>query len=119
MYDTVKGSDWLGDQDAIHYMTREAPQSVIELENYGCPFSRTEDGKMWVACSHPASRIAFDMVTDTSELLEASHKNMGKEDRLTGAVPQQIEQAMLFSIHYMANRYDITRITLSNTLHLI
>ena len=46
MYDTVKGSDWLGDQDAIHYMTREAAQSVIELENYGCPFSRTEDGKM-------------------------------------------------------------------------
>ena len=46
MYDTVKGSDWLGDQDAIHYMTREAPQSVIELENYGCPCSRTEDGKM-------------------------------------------------------------------------
>ena len=48
MYDTVKGSDWLGDQDAIHYMTREAPQSVIELENYGCPFSRTDDGKMCV-----------------------------------------------------------------------
>lgn len=46
MYDTVKGSDWLGDQDAIHYMTREAPQSVIELENYGCPFSRTDDGRM-------------------------------------------------------------------------
>ena len=46
MYDTVKGSDWLGDQDAIHYMTREAPKSIIELENYGCPFSRTEDGKM-------------------------------------------------------------------------
>lgn len=49
MYDTVKGSDWLGDQDAIHYMTREAPQSVIELENYGCPFSRTDDGKMYGA----------------------------------------------------------------------
>ena len=47
MYDTVKGSDWLGDQDAIHYMTREAPMSVIELENYGCPFSRTEDGKIY------------------------------------------------------------------------
>jgi len=46
MYDTVKGSDWLGDQDAIHYMTREAPASIIELEHYGCPFSRTEDGKM-------------------------------------------------------------------------
>lgn len=38
MYDTVKGSDWLGDQDAIHYMTREAPAAVIELENYGMPF---------------------------------------------------------------------------------
>ena len=50
MYDTVKGSDWLGDQDAIHYMTREAPQSVRELENYGCPFSRTEDGKMYTNC---------------------------------------------------------------------
>lgn len=36
-YDTVKGSDWLGDQDAIHYMTREAPKAVIELENYGMP----------------------------------------------------------------------------------
>ncbi|KAK1777412.1 succinate flavoprotein subunit [Copromyces sp. CBS 386.78] len=47
MYDTVKGSDWLGDQDAIHYMTREAPASIVELENYGCPFSRTEDGKIY------------------------------------------------------------------------
>jgi len=47
MYDTVKGSDWLGDQDAIHYMTREAPQSVIELENFGMPFSRTKEGKIY------------------------------------------------------------------------
>lgn len=47
MYDTVKGSDWLGDQDAIHYMTREAPKAVIELENYGMPFSRTPDGKIY------------------------------------------------------------------------
>lgn len=46
-YDTVKGSDWLGDQDAIHYMTKEAPQSVIELENYGMPFSRTKEGKIY------------------------------------------------------------------------
>ncbi|PVU97480.1 hypothetical protein BB560_005738 [Smittium megazygosporum] len=44
MYDTVKGSDWLGDQDAIHYMCREAPSVVIELEHMGLPFSRTEDG---------------------------------------------------------------------------
>ncbi|OXA57661.1 Succinate dehydrogenase [ubiquinone] flavoprotein subunit, mitochondrial [Folsomia candida] len=47
MYDTVKGSDWLGDQDAIHYMTREAPKAVVELENYGMPFSRTDDGKIY------------------------------------------------------------------------
>ncbi|KAK4393664.1 Succinate dehydrogenase [ubiquinone] flavoprotein subunit, mitochondrial [Sesamum angolense] len=47
MYDTVKGSDWLGDQDAIQYMCREAPKAVIELENYGLPFSRTEDGKIY------------------------------------------------------------------------
>jgi succinate dehydrogenase (ubiquinone) flavoprotein subunit len=46
-YDTVKGSDWLGDQDAIHYMCREAPNAVLELENYGLPFSRTEEGKIY------------------------------------------------------------------------
>lgn len=47
MYDTVKGSDWLGDQDAIEYMCREAPDAVIELEHYGVPFSRTKDGKIY------------------------------------------------------------------------
>ncbi|TDH71567.1 hypothetical protein CCR75_001101 [Bremia lactucae] len=47
MYDTVKGSDWLGDQDAIHYMCREAPEAVRELEAFGLPFSRTEDGKIY------------------------------------------------------------------------
>ncbi|KAK4434978.1 Succinate dehydrogenase [ubiquinone] flavoprotein subunit, mitochondrial, partial [Sesamum alatum] len=47
MYDTVKESDWLGDQDAIQYMCREAPKAVIELENYGLSFSRTEDGKIY------------------------------------------------------------------------
>jgi succinate dehydrogenase / fumarate reductase flavoprotein subunit len=47
MYDTVKGSDWLGDQDAIEYLCREAPASVIELEHYGVPFSRTEEGRIY------------------------------------------------------------------------
>jgi succinate dehydrogenase / fumarate reductase flavoprotein subunit len=47
MYDTVKGSDWLGDQDAIEYMCREAIPAVIELEHYGVPFSRTENGKIY------------------------------------------------------------------------
>uniref|UniRef100_A0A8C6KTY0 Succinate dehydrogenase [ubiquinone] flavoprotein subunit, mitochondrial n=1 Tax=Nothobranchius furzeri TaxID=105023 RepID=A0A8C6KTY0_NOTFU len=46
-YDTVKGSDWLGDQDAIHYMTEQAPAAVVELENFGMPFSRTEDGRIY------------------------------------------------------------------------
>ena len=47
MYDTVKGSDWLGDQDAIEYMCREAIPAIIELEHYGVPFSRTPDGKIY------------------------------------------------------------------------
>jgi succinate dehydrogenase / fumarate reductase flavoprotein subunit len=47
MYDTVKGSDWLGDQDAIEYMCRSAPTAVYELEHWGLPFSRTEDGKIY------------------------------------------------------------------------
>ena len=47
MYDTVKGSDWLGDQDAIEYMCREAIPAIIELEHYGVPFSRTDDGKIY------------------------------------------------------------------------
>lgn len=46
-YDTVKGSDWLGDQDAIHYMCKAAPEAVLELESYGMPFSRTKDGKIY------------------------------------------------------------------------
>jgi succinate dehydrogenase / fumarate reductase flavoprotein subunit len=47
MYDTVKGSDWLGDQDAIEYLCRNAPEAVIELEHWGVPFSRTEEGKIY------------------------------------------------------------------------
>jgi len=47
MYDTIKGSDWLGDQDAIHYMCKEAPEAVLELERFGLPFSRTEEGKIY------------------------------------------------------------------------
>src|SRR6201984_480609 len=47
MYDTVKGSDWLGDQDAIEYMVRNAPAAVYELEHWGVPFSRTAEGKIY------------------------------------------------------------------------
>ena len=47
MYDTVKGADWLGDQDSIEYLCKEAPKAVLELESYGVPFSRTEEGKIY------------------------------------------------------------------------
>ena len=47
MYDTVKGSDWLGDNDAMEYLAREAPAAIYELEHYGVPFSRTEEGKIY------------------------------------------------------------------------
>jgi len=47
MYDTVKGADWLGDQDSIEYLCKEAPKAVLELEKYGVPFSRTEEGKIY------------------------------------------------------------------------
>ncbi len=47
MYDTIKGSDWLGDSDAMEYLAREAPKAVYELEHYGVPFSRTEEGKIY------------------------------------------------------------------------
>jgi succinate dehydrogenase / fumarate reductase flavoprotein subunit len=47
MYDTVKGSDWLGDQDAIEYLVRNAPAAVYELEHWGVPFSRTDEGKIY------------------------------------------------------------------------
>lgn len=47
MYDTVKGSDWLGDQDAIEFMCREAPNAVYELEHFGMPFDRNPDGTIY------------------------------------------------------------------------
>ena len=47
MYDTIKGSDWLGDQDAIEYMCKHAPTAILELEHMGVPFSRTEEGKIY------------------------------------------------------------------------
>ena len=46
-YDTVKGGDWLGDQPSMYYMCREAPAAVLELESFGLPFSRTDDGKIY------------------------------------------------------------------------
>ena len=57
MYDTVKGSDWLGDQDAIEYLCRNAPAAVYELEHWGVPFSRTEAGKIYQRPFHSAHAL--------------------------------------------------------------
>src|ERR671931_187921 len=62
MYDTVKGSDWLGDQDAIEFMCKNAPASVIELEHYGMPFSRTTDGRIYQRTCAAADRTGHAML---------------------------------------------------------
>ena len=111
MYDTVKGSDWLGDQDAIHYMTREAPQSVIELENYGCPFSRTDDGKMYdtLVINEPKGT---DIFADTKEPSVVNHRSSARAARPIDAALLPTEQAMHFYTPYMDSHYGTTRITL-------
>ena len=84
-YDTVKGSDWLGDQDAIQYMCREAPKVVLELENYGLPFSRTDEGKIY--------QRAFG----------GQSLDYGKGGQAIELHVQLIEQVMQCYIHYMVN----------------
>jgi len=87
MYDTVKGSDWLGDQDAIHYMTKEAPESVYELERYGCPFSRTEDGRMYDSLVRRAE-------AQTDRLLATSARSVVNQGT-TARVVRHTEQHLL------------------------
>ncbi|HZF15620.1 MAG TPA: succinate dehydrogenase flavoprotein subunit [Steroidobacteraceae bacterium] len=90
MYDTVKGSDWLGDQDAIEYMCREAPTAVIELEHFGVPFSRTDDGKIY-------QRPFGGMTTRNGEGPPA-HRTCAAADR-TG-------HAMLHTLYQQSLRHD-------------
>ena len=90
MYDTVKGSDWLGDQDSIHYMTREAPKSIIELEHYGVPFSRTENGKIY--------QRAFGGQT--------KEYGKGAQAYRTCAVADRTGHALLHTLYGQALRYD-------------
>ena len=89
MYDTVKGSDWLGDQDAIEYMCKEAPAAVIELEHYGVPFSRTEDG-------HIYQRPFGGMTT---------HFGKGTAQR-TCAAADRTGHAMLHTLYQQSLKYD-------------
>src|SRR5215207_4174939 len=89
MYDTVKGSDWLGDQDAIEYMCKEAPASVIELEHYGVPFSRTDDGRIY-------QRPFGGMTT---------HYGKGTAQR-TCAAADRTGHAMLHTLYQQALRHE-------------
>ncbi|MBV8910060.1 MAG: succinate dehydrogenase flavoprotein subunit [Gammaproteobacteria bacterium] len=98
MYDTVKGSDWLGDQDAIELMCKEAPRAVIELEHYGVPFSRTESG-------HIYQRAFGGMTTHFGKGI--AHRTCAAADRTGHALlhtlyQQSIRHAATFFIEYFA-----------------
>jgi len=90
MYDTVKGSDWLGDQDAIEYLCRHAPEAVYELEHFGVPFSRMEDGRLF--------QRAFGGMT----------LHYGKEQALrTCAAADRTGHAMLHTLYGQSLRHDV------------
>ncbi|TCR67608.1 succinate dehydrogenase flavoprotein subunit [Bosea sp. BK604] len=90
MYDTVKGSDWLGDQDAIEYLVRNAPAAVYELEHWGVPFSRTEDGKIY-------QRPFGGMTTEFGN---------GPAAQRTCAAADRTGHAMLHTLYGQALRYN-------------
>jgi succinate dehydrogenase / fumarate reductase flavoprotein subunit len=90
MYDTVKGSDWLGDQDAIEYLVRNAPAAVYELEHWGVPFSRTEAGKIY-------QRPFGGMTTDFGN---------GPPAQRTCAAADRTGHAMLHTLYGQALRYN-------------
>jgi succinate dehydrogenase / fumarate reductase flavoprotein subunit len=90
MYDTVKGSDWLGDQDAIEYLCRNAPKAVYELEHWGVPFSRTEDGRIY-------QRPFGGMTTDYGK---------GPPAQRTCAAADRTGHAMLHTLYGQALKHD-------------
>ncbi len=90
MYDTVKGSDWLGDQDAIEYMVREAPAAVYELEHAGVPFSRTNEGKIY-------QRAFGGMMQNMGE---------GPPAQRTCAAADRTGHAMLHALYQQSLKYD-------------
>ena len=99
MYDTVKGSDWLGDQDAIEYLCREAPAAVIELEHAGLPFSRTADGKIY--------QRAFGGMTQNMGEGPAAQRTCAAADRTGHAMlhtlySQSLRQDADFFVEYFA-----------------
>ena len=98
MYDTVKGADWLGDQDAIEYLCKEGPQAVVELEHYGVPFSRTADGKIY-------QRAFGGMTTNYGE--RQAQRTCAAADRTGHAIlhtlyQQSLRRQAAFFIEYFA-----------------
>lgn len=89
-YDTVKGSDWLGDQDAIHYMTEEAPKAVLELENIGMPFSRKPDGRIYQRAFGGASL----------------NYGKGGQAQRTACVADRTGHSILHTLYGQSLRYD-------------
>ncbi|PSJ36897.1 succinate dehydrogenase flavoprotein subunit [Allosphingosinicella deserti] len=90
MYDTVKGSDWLGDQDAIEYLCREAPAAVYELEHFGVPFSRTQEGKIY--------QRAFGGMMQ--------NMGAGPPAQRTCAAADRTGHAMLHALYQQSLKYD-------------
>ena len=90
MYDTVKGSDWLGDQDSIEYLCREAPKAVYELEHWGMPFSRTDEGKIY---QRPFGGMMQNM-------------GQGPEAQRTCAAADRTGHAMLHTLYGQSLRHD-------------
>jgi succinate dehydrogenase / fumarate reductase flavoprotein subunit len=90
MYDTVKGSDWLGDQDAIEYLCKNAPEAVYELEHFGVPFSRTEDGRIY--------QRAFGGMT--------SHYGKGIAQR-TAAAADRTGHAILHTLYGQCVKHEV------------
>lgn len=91
MYDTVKGSDWLGDQDAIEYMCKNATQAVIELEHYGVPFSRTKEGRIY-------QRPFGGMTT---------HFGTGKAAQRTCAAADRTGHAILHTLYQQSLKHNV------------
>jgi succinate dehydrogenase / fumarate reductase, flavoprotein subunit len=98
MYDTVKGSDWLGDQDAIEFMCKEAPAAVIELEHYGVPFSRTADGRIY---QRPFGGMTTEFGKGTAQRTCAAADRTGHA-MLHTLYQQSIKHEAQFFIEYFA-----------------
>jgi len=99
MYDTVKGSDWLGDQDAIEYMCRAAIPAVIELEHYGVPFSRTDEGKIY-------QRPFGGMTTEYGQ--GTAHRTCAAADRTGHAILHTLyQQSLQFKAEYFIEYFAL------------